>query len=62
MPAAFNRSNIACIKILLDLISVLIMNLKCGSIMAFINVLVNVLDGLNRRADFNIYMAVVSRK
>ena len=48
MPAAFDRSDIVCIKVLLDLISVLIYDLDCGSVMAFVNVLVNVLDCLNR--------------
>jgi hypothetical protein len=60
MPAAFDGSNVACIKILLDLISVLIQNLDCGSVMAFVNVLVNVLYCLDRRTDLDIDVTVVS--
>ena len=47
-PVAFNRSNVVCIQIFLDFISVLvIMEFKCGAIMSFVDVLVNVLDSIN---------------
>jgi hypothetical protein len=62
VPAAFNGSNVACIKVLLDLISVLIHNLHCGSIMAFVNIFMDIFDRFNRRADFNIDVTVVSER
>jgi hypothetical protein len=62
MPAALNRSNVTCIKIFLDLISILIKNLHCGSVMAFVYILVDILDCLDRRTDFDIDVTIVSGK
>jgi len=60
VPAGFNRSNITCINILLDLIYVLIKDFDCGPVMALVDVLVDVLDSLNRGTDLNIDVTVVS--
>ena len=60
VPTGFNRSNVMCIKILLDLIPVLIENLKGGSVMTLVDILVDVLDSLDRGTDLNIDVAVVS--
>jgi hypothetical protein len=60
VPAGFNRSNVTCIKILLDLISVLIENLKGGSVMALVNIFMDIFDCLDRGTDLDIDVAVVS--
>jgi hypothetical protein len=61
VPAGFNRSNVTCIKILLDLISVfLIENLEGGSVMALVNIFMDIFDCLDRGTDLDIDVAVVS--
>jgi len=62
MPASLAGTNITTIDILLDLINNLVtiaIHLESAEVMAFIDVLVNVLDGFNRGTDFNIDVAVV---
>jgi hypothetical protein len=48
LPAAFTCRDVPCIKILFDLI--LARELQGGAVMTFIDVLVDILDGLHRKA------------
>jgi hypothetical protein len=48
MPAGFNRTNVATINVFLDFIHLLVLtDLYCGEIMALVDVLVDILDGLD---------------
>jgi hypothetical protein len=60
MPACFDRTNISTIDVFLDFIDLLLFPyLHSGEIVAFINILVDVLDSLDRSTYFNIYVTVI---
>jgi hypothetical protein len=57
LPAAFTCRDVPCIKILFDLI--LTRELQSGVVITFIDVLVDILDCLDRDADFDIDVTVI---
>ena len=58
-PKSLTTANVACIKIKLDFISASA-KLHGGTVMAFVHILVDVLDGLDRGYRLNIDMAAIS--
>jgi len=60
MPARLHRPNVASIDVVLDLIH--IANLHSGPVMTLVDVLVDVLDGFDRSADFHIDVTVILGK
>ena len=62
-PTAFYRSNIACIHVLLNLVTILIISkTSSGAVMTFEDILGNVLDQIPGDAYFNINMTIVSKQ
>src|SRR6266704_5862713 len=59
-PTGFSSRDISGIQIFFDLIPILIRNLQSCPVMALVDVVVNVFNGLNRSTNLHIDMAVVS--
>jgi len=57
MPACLHRPNVATINVVLDLIH--IANLHSGPVMTLVDILVDVLDCLDRSTDFHIDVTVI---
>ena len=63
MPTAFYRSDVTCIQVLLNLVTILVIRKSHGgAIMSFENILGDVPDRIGRHTYFAIDMTVVSKE
>jgi hypothetical protein len=63
VPTAFRRTNIACIQILLDLVTILVISKsESGAVMTFEDVFGNVFARICRDAYFDVDMTIVSKQ
>ena len=63
MPTAFDRTDIACIQVLLNLITILVISKsESGAVMAFVEIFCDVPAWINWEAYFNIDMSIVYKE